>query len=74
MVSWKTRNPEFRWNSARIFKSLFFVNFKVIEEFPKIFRSPMIFSEDDPRATEVSQIIDPPQTIELQKMLRWFSD
>ena len=46
-VSWKSRNPEFCRNSAgippeflRIFKSLFFVNFKAIEEFPKIFRSP----------------------------------
>ena len=57
-VSWKTRNPEFRRNSAGIFKSMFFCQFKGIEEFPKIFRSPnirRIFSEDDPRVTEVSQ-------------------
>ena len=36
----------------------FFCQFKGIEEFPKIFRSPnirRIFSEDDPRVTEVSQ-------------------
>ena len=52
-VSWKGRNPEFRRNSAGIFKGLFFVNSKRLKSSQR-FSEVRIFSEDDPRATEVS--------------------
>ena len=48
-VSWKSRN------SAGIFKGLFFVNSKRLKSSQR-FSEVRIFSEDDPRATEVSQI------------------
>ena len=55
LVSWKSRNPEFRRNSAGIFKGLFFVNSKRLKSSQR-FSEVRIFSEDDPRTTEVSQI------------------
>ena len=53
-VSWKTRNPEFRRNSAGIFKSLFFVHSKQFKSSRRL-SEVRIFSQDDPRATEVAR-------------------
>ena len=50
-VSWKSRNR----NCAGIFKSLFFVNSKRLKS-SRRFSEVRILSEDDPRATEFSQI------------------
>ena len=43
-------NPEFRWNSAGIFKSLFFVQLKSSQKLSVVW----IFSKEHQRATEVT--------------------
>ena len=74
-VSWKTRNPEFRRNSADSV-------FCPIKEFPKIVRSLNILRRRSDSNRSYSSISDkqsncrrrPRQTIELPKMFRRFSD